>query len=163
MDYFFRIVGQWGPIDPIPQTLQTLASALSFTTTLDGKNLSRKFHKFKSWLWRNQACTHLDASSLLVSFHRTGRCYAPHQRRRITISLTQLWILSVIIITALASHEHWLNRGMDRMGITTHLLIGFKAWSMRWNLYLKQRRTYYISLINGYSIKSMLNGILPYL
>lgn len=80
----------------------------------------------------HQASTDQD-SSLLATFHNAWRCYSCCWRRDVIASLSQMWILWSKVRTD--NKCPWCDTGTNVIGVTNHLLIGFKSHSTRWNPY----------------------------
>lgn len=91
-----------------------------------------RLHILSHRTWKNQAGIHLQASFLLTCFHSFGRCYAHKHRRKVIISLIQLWTLSTATASSLARHAHWWSSGTNNWK-NKPLSVCFKFSSMRWN------------------------------
>lgn len=86
----------------------------------DGKTVLLK--TLYTWVmsWRNKVVTDWEASSLLASFHGSGKLPGT----QIINILTQLWAIKV---TGMAKYFHEWNGGMNVIWINNCFLIGFKT------------------------------------
>lgn len=69
--------------------------------------------------------TDQEDSSLMTSFHSTGRCYAGFWGG-VTSILTQLLTLGATIMTSLARLSHGFHNGKNGIGVTNCFPTGFK-------------------------------------
>lgn len=118
----------WTP----PQVLPAIVSVRGCPPETDSRPYFWRQHILESQNTEKSAGTHLDTLSLLLmalegAMHMTGG---------------EKWVVSPSgwssIVNELVRHTYWFNRGMNVIWPTSHFLMGFKACSTRWSLWIER-------------------------
>lgn len=110
---------------PCTLTLQVVASDLGYSWELDCKTIMQKIlHIWVTEHWQFNLMLSWKFYVLWAKFQKVGWCYACYLKKK-----SQLWTLSIRIMSGLAGQVHWCNSGMNLIGTANHFVVEFKFHS----------------------------------